>query len=191
MSTTETETVYTCGECGLTGDADAIGEHAVEAHGPPYDYIEPQLPTTETTLAEGRHEPDWLHHGCPECGLWDGSLYISRGEWAYCLEHRTMWMDGSNLTSGWRKQTEDEQRAIYDGLGLSEFRHVEGAERERGARIALDRILDGDEPLTLYQHAFLSNYGRRELGGEDARLQRALARPVAVEPVDADPIIPF
>jgi hypothetical protein len=58
MSTIETETVYTCGECGLTGDADAIGEHAVEAHGPPYDYIEPQLPTTETTREKGRTYPE-------------------------------------------------------------------------------------------------------------------------------------
>jgi hypothetical protein len=78
-----------------------------------------------TTTTPARHEPDALHSGCPECGLFDGSLYIGRGEWAYCLEHRTKWMDGVNLTGGWRHEAEDEQRAEYERIGLGDFRHVE------------------------------------------------------------------
>jgi hypothetical protein len=78
---------------------------------------------TETTTP-ARHEPDQLHGGCPECGLWDGAIYIGKGEWSYCLVHRTRWMDGSNNTSGWVHQTEDEQRAVYDRIGLGGFEHV-------------------------------------------------------------------
>jgi hypothetical protein len=83
-----------------------------------------ETPAPDTTTPT-RHEPNPLHRGCPECGFYDGSLYIGKGEWAYCLTHRTKWMDGANVTSGWREQTEDGQRAEYDRLGLGDFRHIE------------------------------------------------------------------
>jgi hypothetical protein len=90
--------------------------------------------TGPDTTTPTRHEANPLHRGCPECGSYDGSLYIGKGEGltqdavatalAYCLTHRTKWMDGANVTSGWREQTEDGQRAEYDRIGLGDFREV-------------------------------------------------------------------
>jgi hypothetical protein len=92
-----------------------------------------------------RNEPNRLHSGCPECGLWDGALYIGKGEWTYCLEHRTVWIDGSNLTSGWQRQTEDEQRAEYERIGLGDFRHVREREMPDQPPVLIEQ--DADIPF--------------------------------------------
>src|SRR5262249_7630345 len=42
----------------------------------------------------------------------------------YCKEHKTSWCAGSNLFSSWRYQTEAEQRAIWDEIGLNDFEDV-------------------------------------------------------------------
>ena len=63
--------------------------------------------------------------GCPHCGRTDGWANISRSHWCFCKTHKTKWCFGSNLLSSWRNQTEDEQRRIYDEIGLGEFTEVQ------------------------------------------------------------------
>ena len=63
--------------------------------------------------------------GCPKCGASHGIANVGRGHWGYCSEHRAKWSIGSNLFSSWRLQTEDEQRAIYNEIGLGDFYEVE------------------------------------------------------------------
>lgn len=61
------------------------------------------------------------HAGCPTCNGGDGMVNVGRGHLAYCLRHRVTWWIGHNLFSGWQDESEDEQRARFDGLGLGEF----------------------------------------------------------------------
>ena len=79
--------------------------------------------TNTDQMTPARHGPNPLHRGCPECGSYDGSLYIGKGNWRYCLTHRTKWMHHIDSASqaGWREQTEDEQRAEYQRLDLGEY----------------------------------------------------------------------
>jgi hypothetical protein len=64
--------------------------------------------------------------GCPECGGGDGRVInVGPAQVAFCSKHRVKWVIGSNLFSSWRNQTEDEQRRIYDELGLGDFEHVD------------------------------------------------------------------
>jgi hypothetical protein len=51
-----------------------------------------------------------------------------------CKEHKVKWCVGSNLFSSWRHETEQEQRQIYDDLGVGLYKEVEphySAEQER------------------------------------------------------------
>jgi hypothetical protein len=48
--------------------------------------------------------------GCPHCGKQDGLFNVGRNHWFVCHEHRVRWYVGGNLLSGWKDQTEDEQR---------------------------------------------------------------------------------
>jgi hypothetical protein len=67
-----------------------------------------------------------LHFGlCPTCHRTDGYLNVGRGHWFVCHEHRAKWFAGANLISSWRDQSEAEQRAAYERVGLHEYRHVE------------------------------------------------------------------
>jgi hypothetical protein len=52
------------------------------------------------------------HHfgACPQCGNNDGFYNAGRSHWFVCHEHRTRWWVGSNLFSGWKEETEEEQR---------------------------------------------------------------------------------
>lgn len=54
--------------------------------------------------------------GCSDCGDVDGYVNAGRTHRAYCLAHKTSWIVGSNLFSGWQDETEDEQRAKWDGV---------------------------------------------------------------------------
>jgi hypothetical protein len=62
---------------------------------------------------------------CPICHKYDGHANAGRSHRYYCKEHKTSWCIGSNLFSGWREQTEDEQRQIWDEIGLNNFKDVE------------------------------------------------------------------
>jgi hypothetical protein len=66
------------------------------------------------------------HFGvCPRCHKADGYINIGRGQWCYCIKHRTTWSPGSNLCIFWRSQTLNEQRAIYAALDFDNFEEVE------------------------------------------------------------------
>jgi hypothetical protein len=77
-----------------------------------------------TTTATRHHQFEyacvWID--CPECGQHRDFVHIGRGHWGYCPDCRCMWMFGSNLFSSWRDESEAEQRARYDDLGLGEYR---------------------------------------------------------------------
>ena len=62
---------------------------------------------------------------CPVCHKNDGYANTGRSHRFYCKEHKTSWSVGSNLFSSWRGQTEAEQRAIWDEIGLNDFEDVE------------------------------------------------------------------
>jgi hypothetical protein len=62
---------------------------------------------------------------CPVCHETDGYANAGRSHRFYCREHKTSWCVGSNLFSSWRDQTEAEQRAIWDEIGLDDFEDVE------------------------------------------------------------------
>jgi hypothetical protein len=51
---------------------------------------------------------------CPECPPGPGdpvTVYnAGRDHWGVCHTHRTRWWIGFNLFSGWRDETEDQQR---------------------------------------------------------------------------------
>jgi hypothetical protein len=61
---------------------------------------------------------------CPVCHQTDGCINIGKAHWYFCKEHKTRWCVGANLFSTWRTQTEEEQRAIYDGLDFGTFTDV-------------------------------------------------------------------
>jgi hypothetical protein len=66
------------------------------------------------------------HDGlCPVCHRIDGIANAGKSHRAYCKEHRTSWRVGVNLYSSWRDQTEEEQRRIWNEIGLNEFTDVE------------------------------------------------------------------
>jgi hypothetical protein len=61
---------------------------------------------------------------CPVCHQTDGYANAGRSHRAYCKEHRVSWLIGANLFSDWRDQTEEEQRAIWEDIGLSTFKDI-------------------------------------------------------------------
>jgi len=58
---------------------------------------------------------------CPHCGKTDGYVNVGRGHWFFCIEHRVKWYAGSNLFSSWHDETEEEQRRVFDEIGLGFF----------------------------------------------------------------------
>jgi hypothetical protein len=90
---------------------------------------------------------------CPQCRRHDGFANVGRSHWSFCREHRVKWWVGDNLFSSWRDQTEEEQRRIYDEIGLGEFEKIEPLDvpeeperREREiAELAAIKRSDDDE----------------------------------------------
>jgi hypothetical protein len=61
---------------------------------------------------------------CPQCHCHDGFINVGRDHWFVCDEHKVRWLGGSNLFSGWREQTKDEQRRIYNERGIGEYAKI-------------------------------------------------------------------
>jgi hypothetical protein len=61
---------------------------------------------------------------CPICHETDGFANAGKSHVFYCREHKTSWCVGTNLFSSWREQTEEEQRRIWNEIGLEEFEDV-------------------------------------------------------------------
>ncbi len=57
-------------------------------------------------------------------GAWP-YLNIGKEHWFYCDAHRVRWCIGRNIFSSWMWQTEDEQRAEYEGKDFGRYREVE------------------------------------------------------------------
>ena len=49
---------------------------------------------------------------CPQCGNWGYMVSVGRDYWYLCEVHKTRWLIGSNLFSGWQAQTEEEQAEL-------------------------------------------------------------------------------
>jgi hypothetical protein len=65
------------------------------------------------------------HFGlCPICHKTDGYANAGRSHRFFCKEHKTSWCVGSNIFSDWRHQTEEEQRRIWNEIGLECFQDV-------------------------------------------------------------------
>jgi hypothetical protein len=62
---------------------------------------------------------------CPVCHRTDGYANAGQAHRFYCKEHKTSWLAGSDLFSCWRYETEEQQRKIWDEIGLNEFDDVE------------------------------------------------------------------
>ena len=87
---------------------------------------------------------------CPECGKNDGFLNVGRDHWAYCRRHKTRWLVGSNLFSGWRH--EDETVWLCNRYRLEECRVVdpicpEPTEEERRLGVVASGNLDSLIPF--------------------------------------------
>jgi hypothetical protein len=81
-----------------------------------------------TTMTEHISTSDYFG-GCPWCGQTDGYRNVGRDHWFFCRTHKTKWWVGSNLFSGWRDETEQEQRNAR--RLLSEFTEVEPIIRKK------------------------------------------------------------
>jgi hypothetical protein len=67
---------------------------------------------------------------CPVCGGSDGHINVGRSHWFRCDEHKVAWCIGSNLFSAWRDESQEEQRNLYERIGMSEYRIVEPLSEE-------------------------------------------------------------
>jgi hypothetical protein len=61
---------------------------------------------------------------CPTCHKTDGYTNVGRSHWFFCEEHQKKWCAGANLFSGWREETEEDQRELYETIGLGRFEEV-------------------------------------------------------------------
>ena len=61
---------------------------------------------------------------CPECGE-SGLSYLNLGcsQWFFCVRHGLKWLEGENLFSCWREETEEDWRRNAEYL--SRFREVD------------------------------------------------------------------
>jgi hypothetical protein len=88
---------------------------------------------------------------CPRCYKTDGYINIGRGQWYYCVKHRTTWYPGWNVCDSWRSQTLEDQQAIYAAMDFDSYQEVEPYFPPRRLR---DRI------WSLYHRVFWSVYKR-------------------------------
>jgi hypothetical protein len=70
----------------------------------------------------------------------------------YCTEHRVSWIFGANLFSGWRDETEEEQREKYKLI--EDFERVEPLWPDNAHVVFSSRAMTGEEtPRTVKQMA--------------------------------------
>jgi hypothetical protein len=67
------------------------------------------------------------HFGvCPICHKADGYANAYRDHIFFCKEHKKLWLGGSNVFSSCREQTQEEQREIWNEIGLDDFEICHG-----------------------------------------------------------------
>jgi hypothetical protein len=74
---------------------------------------------SDTTLAD-----DGYFGLCPHCHKTNGYINVGRSHWFLCDEHKVKWCAGANLFSGWREETEEEQRRAYYAHGIDKYIEV-------------------------------------------------------------------
>lgn len=97
-----------------------------------------------------------VHFGvCPDCGYTDGYTNAGSTHVFFCRTCRTRWTVGCNLFSDWKQETEEEQRARWNEIGLEGFREVDsivGVERVRRLRLRRTfRVIPGGDGTTAAQ----------------------------------------
>jgi hypothetical protein len=101
--------------------SNATGRGPPEDHDAPARPVTRRSPMTDTMMSTRQDDGFGL---CPHCHQMDGYANAGRSHRAYCKEHRVSWLIGANLFSDWRDQTEEEQRAIWEDIGLSTFKDI-------------------------------------------------------------------
>jgi hypothetical protein len=61
---------------------------------------------------------------CPVCHKTDGYVNAGSTQYFYCEAHKKAWCVGTILED-WRDQTKDEQRRIWEEMGMEHFEQVE------------------------------------------------------------------
>ena len=82
--------------------------------------------------------------GCPTCGKNDGYVNAGSTHVFYCTEHRVSWIFGANLFSGWRDETEEEQREKYKLI--EDFERVEPLWPDNAHVVFSSRAMTSEEP---------------------------------------------
>ena len=83
-----------------------------------------------------RPTTDEYFGGCPHCGQNDGYMNVERDHWLICHRHKTKWLAGSNLFSGWRH--EDEETWKRNRFKLSGYMVVKPIRPRRSAPCGQD-----------------------------------------------------
>lgn len=66
---------------------------------------------------------------CPTCYKTDGYINVGPGHWFICIQHKAMWYIGSNLFSEAKLETEEEQREVWNNLGMDDYTKVKPANK--------------------------------------------------------------
>jgi hypothetical protein len=66
---------------------------------------------------------------CPICHKNDGYANAGQTHVFFCKEHKERWIAGADIFSDWRYQTEEEQRRIWNEIGLDHFERIYEAPR--------------------------------------------------------------
>ena len=83
--------------------------------------------------------------GCPHCGHNDGHVNNGPDHWFICYQHKTKWLAGSNLFSGWRDEDEEMwklNRFRLSGYMIAKPIYPDPIIAERGHRLSR-RLNDG------------------------------------------------
>jgi hypothetical protein len=98
-------------------------------------------PQRRASMNDEQKTTDSYFGGCPHCGGNDGYTNVGRCHWFFCKAHKTKWLFGSNIFSGWRWETEDEQRCRYNEIGMGEYTEVELPHQHK-TRVGLHSMVD-------------------------------------------------
>jgi hypothetical protein len=101
--------------CGMFAD-----RHAVNGI---YQLAAKDAVTNDASSGEVRYFDDRFGL-CPICHRNDGYTNAGRSHWFFCKEHQKKWCGGINLFSSCREETEAEQRALFDKIGLGNFEEI-------------------------------------------------------------------
>jgi hypothetical protein len=77
------------------------------------------------TDAENRLENLKQFGGCPTCHNFSGNLNVGPSHYYFCTDHKTYWKIGENLFSAWRSESTEQQKQIWDQVGMDSFTEVE------------------------------------------------------------------